>query len=83
MSAAVAHDHWVELAERAGDGLQVTLWWSRATDGVKVTVDRVHSGARAELHVAPDRALDAFYHPFVYAESPRATATLVGAAEGS
>lgn len=68
MSARIAHQ-WIELEDRASDGLEVRLWWNRATGGVKVTIDRVHEGARAELHVSPERALDAFHHPFAYVQS--------------
>jgi hypothetical protein len=34
---------------------------------VTVTVEDTRIGADFQLAVAPDRALDAFYHPFAYA----------------
>lgn len=70
MKAETARD-WIDLAERAGDGLDVRLWWSPATGAVKVAVDRTSTGQRGELWVRPEHALDAFYHPFAYAGSSR------------
>ena len=57
---------WIELADRAGDGLDVRLLWSRSTGRVKVTVTRATSGSTGELDVRPEDALEAFYHPFAY-----------------
>jgi len=36
-------------------------------DAVTVSVEDACAGDRFQLAVAPDRALDAFYHPFAYA----------------
>jgi hypothetical protein len=67
---------WIDLADRAGDGLTVTLLWSRSTDSVKVTVDHVATGRRLDLDVPGPDALTAFYHPFAYRRpaAPRAAA---------
>jgi hypothetical protein len=63
-------DHtWTELADRANDGLEVTLLWSRSSGRVKVAVSDSKLGDRFELHVARADALAAFYHPFAYAGS--------------
>ena len=63
-------DHtWTELADRANDGLEVTLLWSRSSGRVKVAVSDSKLGDRFELHVARADALAAFYHPFAYAAS--------------
>jgi hypothetical protein len=63
-------DHtWTELADRANDGLEVTLLWSRSSGRVKVAVSDSKLGDRFELHVAHADALAAFYHPFAYAGS--------------
>ena len=66
---------WVELADRAGDGLDVRLLWNRADGRIKVTVTRTTTGRQGELRVAPQDAMDAFHHPFAYREpgpgSPR------------
>ena len=57
----------IDLAHRKGDGIDVTLWWTRETGSVSVEVLHFASGSAFELKVAPDRALEAFYHPFAYA----------------
>jgi hypothetical protein len=65
MSATTISD-WVELADRAGDGLDVRLYWNSGDGRVKVTVRRVTTDQLAELDVAPEDALEAFHHPFAY-----------------
>jgi hypothetical protein len=59
--------HRIDLANRRGDGVDVTLWWSRADDSVSVEVLHLASDSTFELSVDPARALDAYYHPFAYA----------------
>jgi hypothetical protein len=56
-----------ELAHRAADGIEVTLFWS-ATENL-VTLEVYDSGSEEifEIEVPSDRALDAFHHPFAYA----------------
>lgn len=56
-----------ELAARDSDGIHVLLLWHPRENTLTVSVEdsRVRDGFR--LAVAPDRALDAFYHPFAYA----------------
>jgi hypothetical protein len=77
MSASTTtRESWVELADRAGDGLDVRLLWNRADGRVKVTVTRVATGRRAELRVAPEDALTAFHHPFAYREPAGSHAAL-------
>jgi hypothetical protein len=60
-------DQKIELANRQGDGIDVTLWWSPADDSVAVEVLHFASESTFELEVDRDRALEAFYHPFAYA----------------
>ena len=57
----------LELAVRERDGIHVLLLWHPDDNAVTVTVEDARVGDRFELAVAPDRALDAFYHPFAYA----------------
>jgi hypothetical protein len=71
----------VELAHRAGNGIEVFLLWDERTGRVTVSVHDVHLGAGFELDVDRSRALDAFYHPFAYA-TPEQTRN-VGAATTS
>ena len=57
----------VDLANRKGDGIDVTLWWSPGDDAVSVEVLHFATESAFELTVDRDRALEAFYHPFAYA----------------
>jgi hypothetical protein len=56
-----------ELAARESDGLHVLLLWHPDEDAVTVSVEDERAGDRFQISVAPDRALDAFHHPFAYA----------------
>ena len=56
-----------ELAARESDGIHVLLLWHPDENGLTVSVEDARAGDRFELAVAPERALDAFYHPFAYA----------------
>ena len=56
-----------ELAARESDGIHVLLLWDPSDDALTVSVEDSRVGDRFELAVAPDRALDAFHHPFAYA----------------
>jgi hypothetical protein len=57
----------LELAVRESDGIHVLLLWHPDDNALTVTVEDARVGDRFQLAVAPDRALDAFYHPFAYA----------------
>ena len=56
-----------ELAAREGDGTQVTLLWHPGDSALTVSVEDTRVGRGFQLAVAPDRALDAFHHPYAYA----------------
>jgi hypothetical protein len=67
MSATtITTSNWVELADRAGDGLEIRLYWNSGDGRVKVTVTHLATDRTAQLDVAPTDALEAFHHPFVY-----------------
>jgi hypothetical protein len=55
-----------ELAARGNDGIHVLLLWHPDENAVTVSVEDARAGERFQLAVAPERALDAFYHPFGY-----------------
>ena len=55
------------LAARESDGVHVLLLWHPGENALTVSVEDARVGDRFQLAVAPDRALDAFYHPFAYA----------------
>jgi hypothetical protein len=59
--------HTRELAARDTDGIHVLLLWHPDENALTVSVEDARAGDRFQLAVAPDRALDAFYHPFAYA----------------
>jgi hypothetical protein len=59
-----------ELAARESNGVHVVLLWHPRADALTVSVDDAQAGQRFRFAVAPDRALDAFYHPFAYAAPP-------------
>jgi hypothetical protein len=56
-----------ELAHRAGDGIDVSLYWNERTNRVTITVYDARSDESFEVEVDGGRALDAFRHPFAYA----------------
>ena len=56
-----------ELASRDHDGVHVLLLWHPAENAVSVSVEDARFGESFHVSVAPDRALDAFYHPYAYA----------------
>jgi hypothetical protein len=65
MSCGTSHPR--ELAVRDSDGVHVVLLWHPHENTLTVSVEDVRAGERFQLAIAPDRALDAFYHPFAYA----------------
>jgi hypothetical protein len=56
-----------ELADRESDGVHVLLLWYPAENALTVSVEDARLGDHFQFAVAPERALDAFYHPFAYA----------------
>jgi hypothetical protein len=65
MSAATSETR--ELAARETGGIHVLLLWNPDENAVSVSVEDARLGDRFQIAVAPERALDAFYHPFAYA----------------
>jgi len=53
-----------ELARRVSGGTEVTLYWSPHDNSMTVEVWQPASGETLLLAVAPERALDAYHHPF-------------------
>jgi hypothetical protein len=56
-----------ELAHRAADGIEVALFWSEPDNSIALEILDSGTDTVLEFAVAPERALDAFYHPFAYA----------------
>jgi hypothetical protein len=61
-----------ELAHRASNGIEVTLFWNKPTTRVFVEVSYVRFGESFEFEVEGEHALDAFHHPYAYAASRQA-----------
>lgn len=69
MDTLTTSDHVIrELDHRSSDRVQVTLLWSARTNRVFVSVVDDRDDAFFHFEVAPDEALDAFHHPYAYAE---------------
>ena len=56
-----------ELAHRTSDGIEVSLFWSRASNRVTLAVLDTRSDEALEFEVDGSDALDAFNHPYAYA----------------
>jgi hypothetical protein len=56
-----------ELDHREGDGIEVSLLWSRTDDSLAIVVLDSKREERFEFAVAADKARDASQHPYVYA----------------
>jgi hypothetical protein len=67
MGTAAATGNWVELARRAGSGLEVLLLRSRSSDRVKVVVMDERLCHHLDFDIAEADALGAFHHPFAHA----------------
>jgi hypothetical protein len=63
-----------ELAHRTSDGIEVTLFWSKASNKVTIAVVDSHSDEALEFEVGASAALDAFKHPYAYAATPQVRA---------
>jgi hypothetical protein len=72
---ATATSDWKELASRAGDGLEVSLFWSKSADRVRVSVSDARFEECFDLDIAKKDALAAFHHPFAYAAVRRRRAS--------
>jgi hypothetical protein len=55
-----------ELDSRSGDGLEIRLLWTPATDALSVTVADARTEEFFVIPVDRRTALDAFLHPFAY-----------------
>jgi hypothetical protein len=53
-----------ELAHRVSGGLEVTLYWHADDNSTSVEIRHAPSEQTLRYIVAPERALEAFYHPF-------------------
>ena len=56
-----------ELAERTSNGTRVRLLWRQGTRHLWVEVREPATDLPLAIPIPPERALDAFYHPYAYA----------------
>jgi hypothetical protein len=56
-----------ELARRLSGTDEVRLVWHPASDCVELSVCDLETGAGFRIAIAPQSAVDAFYHPYAYA----------------
>jgi hypothetical protein len=68
VALAIADSDFRELDHRSGDGVHVTLLWNARTNRVFVSVVDMRTGSSFHFEVSPADALDAFHHPYAYAE---------------
>ena len=57
-----------ELAQRVSGGLEVTLFRNMRDRTTHIELRHTAIKEAISFRVPPDRALDAFHHPFVYLE---------------
>ena len=55
-----------ELAQRRSGEIEVLLLWHPELDQVELCVLDLATGVSVHVAVAPDKALDAFNHPYAY-----------------
>jgi hypothetical protein len=55
-----------ELARRVSGGMEIALYWWAADNSTSIEVRHPDSGETLAFAVPPERALDAFYHPFAH-----------------
>jgi hypothetical protein len=60
-----------ELAHRASEGIQVSLFWSKPSTQVTIAVLDTRSDQALEFEVDGSDALGAFNHPYAYAAARR------------
>ena len=67
-----------EVAFRAGDGIEVTMFWSKPSTQVTIAVFDTRSKETVEFEVDGSAALEAFKHPYAYAANPAPTSSPAG-----
>jgi hypothetical protein len=55
-----------ELARRANDGLEITLYWDARDNTTTIEVHHAETAETIAFPVPAHRALDAFHHPFAH-----------------
>ena len=58
--------HLRQLAQRRSANLEVTLLWNRRSRRVWISIYDLANDRQHSARVPPERALDAFNHPYAY-----------------
>ena len=64
--SAFTHTCRRELARRLTGGIEVTLYWHAEDNRTSIEVHQAATEETISFLVAPERALDAFHHPFAH-----------------
>jgi hypothetical protein len=59
-----------ELDCRVSGGLEIRLYWHERDGSTSIDVHQVETEETISFFVPPDRALEAFHHPFVHLPQP-------------
>jgi len=81
-ATGVVSDSTRELAQRLSGTVEVLLLWHPEVDRVELSLRDTATDVRFHLDVAPGNAIDAFYHPYVYAYAASRNSHRAGRAEG-
>jgi hypothetical protein len=60
-----------ELAHRSSGGIDVSLYWCADNNRTTIEIWHVATEELFTFPVAPERALDAYYHPFAHLPTTR------------
>jgi hypothetical protein len=71
---AVSAGEMRELAQRRSGEIDVLLLWHPELDRVELCVLDLATGVSVHVDVPPDKALDAFNHPYAYMTQRRSVA---------
>jgi hypothetical protein len=55
-----------ELAQRQSGDVEVLLLWHPGIDRIELCILDLATGVSVHVNVAPDKAIDAFNHPYAY-----------------
>ena len=58
-----------ELAERTSNGTRIRLYWRQGTRDLWVEIWEPELDVTIEIPADPERALDAYHHPYAYASA--------------
>ena len=66
-----------ELAHRSSGGLEIALYWCAENNRTTIEIWQAATEELLTFAVAPERALDAYHHPFAHLATRRRTLVTV------